>query len=240
MSVGFNLTKLVSSSKEVMEGIPPNKRTKELQEEVSDQIITSLVKSALGVVWHVGSDTLGFRVQFSEKTPSRRVLLSDISSSYDPDGRGSAFIFPGKRILQEVTAEKEDWDKPLSDSHIKRWNQWKSDMLLLEDLKIPRCYIPIEFGEPVSQSLHCFSDASTVGYGQTTYLRSVNESGEIHVSLVTAKSRVAPMKLSVTVPRLEVTAGTVSVKVGSMVEEELDISDLLPTTYWTDSTIVLG
>ena len=57
---------------------------------------------------------------------------------------------------------------------------------------------------------------------------------------MTAKSRVAPLKVSVTVPRLETTAGTVSVKVGSMVQEELDIPDLLPTTYWTDSTIALG
>ena len=62
--------------------------------------------------------------------------------------------------------------------------------------------------------------------------------GEYHVSLVTAKSRVAPLR-SVTIPRLELTAATISVKVGAMVKEELDYGDL-QIFYWVDSTIVLG
>ena len=166
-------------------------------------------------------------------------MLSDVSSVYDPDGRGCAFIFPGKKVLQEVTAEKVDWDDPPSAHHIERWDKWKRDMQLLETLSTPRCYTPDGFGEIASQALHCFSDASSIGYGQTSYLRSINVSGDVHISLVTAKSRVAPLKKSVTIPRLELTAGTVNVKVAAMLNEELDIPDL-PITYWTDSTIVLG
>ena len=52
------------------------------------------------------------------------------------------------------------------------------------------------------------------------------------------KSRVAPLK-PVTVPRLELTAATVSVKVGKMLERELDYPDV-KSTYWTDSKVVLG
>ena len=112
-------------------------------------------------------------------------------------------------------------------------------MRLLETLQVPRCYIPGNFGQPVSQTLHCFSDASSIGYGQASYLRSVNEEGDIHVALVTAKSRVAPIKKTVTIPRLELTAATVSAKVAPLLKEELDILNLL-VTFWTDSTIVLG
>ena len=112
-------------------------------------------------------------------------------------------------------------------------------MQLLGSLSIPRCYIPKDFGEPISQTLHCFSDASSTAYGQATYLRSVNEEGEIYVSLVTAKSHVAPLRKSITLPRLELTAADVSVQVSVLVKEELDIPDL-NITYWTDSTIVLG
>ena len=52
------------------------------------------------------------------------------------------------------------------------------------------------------------------------------------------KARVAPLK-TVTISRLEPTAATVSVKVGSMLKEELDY-DGLQDFYWTDSKVVLG
>ena len=42
-----------------------------------------------------------------------------------------------------------------------------------------------------------------------------------------------------TVPRLELTAATVSVKVGAMLRRELDVEDL-KQTFWSDSQIVLG
>ena len=52
------------------------------------------------------------------------------------------------------------------------------------------------------------------------------------------KSRVSPIKHT-TIPRLELTAATVAVKVAALVIEELKINDL-HTCYWTDSKIVLG
>ena len=78
---------------------------------------------ALGVLWDVQGDTLGFRVQFSSKELCRRVVLSDVSSIYDPDGRGCAFVLPGKKILQEITGQKQDWDDAVSSEHEERWNQ---------------------------------------------------------------------------------------------------------------------
>ena len=234
---GFNLTKFVSSNREVLNSIPIEKRAKGLQ--VCDLSAMGLpVERALGVVWNVESDTLGFRIQFSNKALSRRVILSDVSSIYDPDGRGCAFVLPGKKILQEITGQKKDWDETVSEEHATRWNRWKADIQCLESLNLPRCYTPPEFGKPVRQSLHCFADGSTIGYGNASYLRSTNASGDHHVSLVTGKSRVAPLK-SVTIPRLELTAATISVKVGALVKEELDTLDM-DITYWTDSTIVLG
>ena len=82
------------------------------------------------------------------------------------------------------------------------------------------------------------SDASQVGYGRCSYLRVVDKNGRIHCSLVMGKARVAPLK-TVTIPRLELTAATVSVKVASMLKEELDY-DGLQDFYWTESKVVLG
>ena len=56
--------------------------------------------------------------------------------------------------------------------------------------------------------------------------------------MVTGKSRVAPAKL-VTVPRLELTAPSLSVKVGYMLQNELSFEEL-SEVYWTDSQVVLG
>ena len=89
-----------------------------------------------------------------------------------------------------------------------------------------------------TQQLHLFSDASTVGYGQASYLCLENTEGRVHCSLVMGKSSVAPAKL-VTVPRLELTATSLSVKVGYMLQSELSFKEL-SEVYWTDSEEVLG
>ena len=51
------------------------------------------------------------------------------------------------------------------------------------------------------------------------------------------KARLAPVKPT-TIPRLELTAATVSVQVGKMIRRELDVP-IDSETFWTDSTTVL-
>ena len=106
------------------------------------------------------------------------------------------------------------------------------------DIDIPRNFKPAHFGRIVTAQLHNMSDASQTGYGQCSYLRLVDENGRINCSLVLGKARVAPLK-KVTIPRLELTAATVSVRVSSMLKEELDY-EKLQDLYWTDSKVVLG
>jgi len=60
---------------------------------------------------------------------------------------------------------------------------------------------------------------------------------EIHCSLLMARARLAPMK-SVTIPRLELMAAVLAVKVDHMLKRELDIEPM-KTVLWTDSTTVL-
>ena len=70
-----------------------------------------------------------------------------------------------------------------------------------------------------SRQIHIFSDASNVGYGLVAYQRG-NE-GRIHCSFLMGKARIAPIK-AVTLPRLELTAATVSVWLGDIIKKELD------------------
>ena len=72
----------------------------------------------------------------------------------------------------------------------------------------------------ISTQLHHFSDTSTTGYGQCSYVPLVDDRGQIHCSLIMGKARVAPLKM-VTIPRLELTAAVVSVRVSDMLRQEL-------------------
>ena len=110
--------------------------------------------------------------------------------------------------------------------------------MLLNQLRIKRCYISGKMGEVVERTLHCFSDASFVGYGVACYLRCEDREGNVEVSLVMGKSRVSPLKPT-TVPRLELTAAVVSAKIAALVVDELKWADI-EVIYWVDNKIVLG
>ena len=108
----------------------------------------------------------------------------------------------------------------------------------MENLAVPRCFKPEDFGTVRSAQLHHFSDASTNGYGQCSYIRLENDKGKIHCSLVLGKARVAPLKM-VTIPRLELTAAVVSVRVSEMLRQELQYEGM-QEIFWKDSKVVLG
>ena len=65
-----------------------------------------------------------------------------------------------------------------------------------------------------------------------------NENGDIHCCLIFGKSRVTPVKY-VSIPRLELTPATLSVKISMMLKEELDIH-ITSESFWADSQVVLG
>ncbi len=107
----------------------------------------------------------------------------------------------------------------------------------MEKFSIERCIKPKNFGDVKTTELHHFSDASEVGYGAVTYIRQVNQDGKIHCSFGISKSRLAPMK-PITMPRLELSAAAVAVKLDKMMRRELDIR-IDRSMFWTDSTAVL-
>ena len=72
-----------------------------------------------------------------------------------------------------------------------------------------------------------------------TYLRIADEKGYIKCSLVMTKSRVPHAKF-VSIPRLELTAAALSIKVSAMLRRELVIHPTIKEYFWTDSEVVLG
>ena len=93
-------------------------------------------------------------------------------------------------------------------------------MLRLSSVSIPRCKRPDGFGVSTCIEVHSFSDASQDGYGVVCYVRHHNEREEVYFQFVMAKARVASLK-QVSIPRLELVAAVLSVKVVAKVLKEL-------------------
>ena len=85
--------------------------------------------------------------------------------------------------------------------------------------------------------VHHFFDTSEEGYAQCSYLRLINEFGIIHCSLLIRKSRVSPIRY-VLIPRLELTAATLTIKLSKLIKKELNIEDY-EEKYWTDHKVIL-
>ena len=186
----------------------------------------------------MGLDCLGFSIVLKDQPLTRRGVLATVASVYDPLGFLAPLVLRAKKILQEICRRGVSWDDPLPEDVRPRWERWKLDLLRLKELQIPRCFEPKTMSQKKSYELHNFADASTSGYGQCSYLRVKDEDGNVNVSLVMGKSRVAPLKIT-TIPRLELTAAVVSAKVGVMLQEELNYANL-KQFFWTDSKVVLG
>ncbi|KAK3713870.1 hypothetical protein QZH41_010920, partial [Actinostola sp. cb2023] len=233
---GFNLTKFVGNTERIIESVPQEHRAANVRNLTLGQDKLP-IERVLGVHWCIESDAFKYKIELKDKPCTRRGILSTISSVYDPLGFIAPVVLVGKQILQDI-CHTSNWDEPVDEITRSRWEKWRNELYLLENLNVPRSFKPTEFGKIVSAQLHSMSDASTIGYGQCSYLRLEDEHGKVHTSFVMGKARVTPKK-TVSIPRLELTTAAVSVKVADALKEELEYENI-EDHYWTDSKVVLG
>jgi len=97
---GCNLTKFVSNSKELLLSIPDKLRKQCVQDQ---NLVGDLPKDkALGVCWNLKDDVFSFKLNIDKQSITKRVMLSIISSIYDPLGFAGPFILEGRRQLQNL------------------------------------------------------------------------------------------------------------------------------------------
>ena len=231
---GFHLTKWLSNSEEVMATISPDERASTVKDLDFSSIV---IERALGIQWELSSDTFKFNVVIKEKPFTRRGILSVMSSIYDPLGFLAPVILPVKKMLQEFCRLKLSWDDPIPEIYARTWHRWLDDLSTLTEFSVPRCFKPAITNSTTRYELHHFADASQDGYGVVTYLRVITLGIPVHCSFIMGKSRVAPLK-QISIPRMELSAGTLAVRQDKLVKQELDII-ISKTQYWTDSTAVL-
>ncbi|CAK1597961.1 unnamed protein product [Parnassius mnemosyne] len=190
----------------------------------------------LGLGWHSDSDELCFPLNsLVPDGNTKRDLLSVIAQIFDPLGLLAPYVITMKILIQRLWLDKLSWDEPLSPEIKKRWYGIIKSLPFLNNIRIPRLVICESYR--VLQ-LHIFTDASECAYGACIYVRSVSDKGEVMVRLLTAKSRVAPIKPT-TIPRLELCGALVGARLYEKVVNSLRVK-VDQVYFWTDSTIVLG
>ena len=233
----FNLTKFSCDHIEVLKSIPEEYRKDGVKDKDLNLGILPEDK-ALGLKRNIQEDTLGFIIKMDDKSTTRRGLLAVLSSVYDPLGLGAPFLLKGRLIIQRLCRKNLKWDEPIDDDTAQEWLKWRNNQMTLDGKSIARCLKPENFGNVVSSTLCHFSDACESGYGQSSYIRLLNQSDQVHCTLLIGKSRAANLKF-VLIPRLELTAATLSVKISKMLKNELDVH-VDDEISWTDSKVVLG
>ncbi|KAG1968718.1 nek6 [Pimephales promelas] len=236
-TAGLRLHKFNSNQKEVLSCVAPSERAV-TTDPLNLNPDATPEGHILGIQWSSENDTFSFNIDAKDHPPTRRGLLSVVASLYDPLGFVAPFTLSGKCILQELCRRGIGWDDPIPENLRSRWEEWKNGLQRLKEVAIPRCYHPHNFGKIVRVELHHFSDASNTGYGSCSYLRYKNDKDEVHCSLVMAKARVAPTKIT-SIPRLELSAAVTAARMSIMLKAELEMK-IEQELFWTDSQVVLA
>lgn len=136
---------------------------------------------------------------------TKRIILSQIATLYDPLGLLTPFSLKAKILMRDVVMDSEKdgkggWDEPVSAHLYERAVTLFEEMFLLEELEFPRCMKPLStVGLP---ELLIFSDSSTKAYGAAAYIRWELTKGTYCCHLICSKNRIAPIR-QLSIPRLE-------------------------------------
>ncbi|CAB3983014.1 PREDICTED: uncharacterized protein LOC107357656 [Paramuricea clavata] len=195
-TANLKLHKIASNAVEVMQALPPEDRIDSIQNlDLQRDPLPS--QRSLGVMWNLQNDALTFSISLPEKPFTRRGVLSVINSIYDPLGFGTPVTLPGRLLLRQLTIlgnEKGNdslplgWDDPLPTSLWKKWHEWTVGLYDLQDIMIPRCYLPQNSNEVRKAEIHAFSDASHYAIGIAVYLKLTNQA-EVVLGYIQNESR---------------------------------------------------
>ena len=131
---GFRLRSFVSTSRKVLMTVPNSDKSsslKTVQSDCGEQLPT---ERALGVSWNVENDCFVFCASDKNGAMTRQGMSSVLCSVYDPAGYLAPFTLAAKRIMQELTRKKVDWDESLPEQELSEWLQWLEDRKYIENI----------------------------------------------------------------------------------------------------------
>lgn len=238
-SGGFELRQWASNVPDVIRHLPSEVLSQD-SEQWLNQSQMDPQEHALGLRWRCKSDTLVYKSHIQEANPTTmRNIYRVLASQYDPLGFITPFTTRAKILVQLLWSKERECDDPLLPGDIhEAWKTWESELQHLKTLSLPRCYVSPHLDHPCcTKEVHIFCDASERAYGCVGYLRTEGQDGQVEVSFMTARSRVAPKK-QLSMPRLELCAAVTGAQLAQLLQKELT-PDITRVVMWTDSTTVL-
>lgn len=236
---GFEIRQWASNVPSVIQHLPTDAKSTNSERWLA-QSSTDLQELTLGLWWNYINDTLGYNLRSTETTaPTMRNMCRTLASHYDPLGFIIPFTTRAKVLIQDLWKHKLGWDDPIEPLHLReKWLAWVGELPTLLQLQFPRTYtLASNDKTSVIHELHVFSDASERAYGSVAYLRTTDSQGQVTVTFVLARSRVAPRKW-LSMPRLELSAALTGAQLAKVIQTELTIP-IHKVTFWSDSTTVL-
>lgn len=226
----FELRKWASNDERLLRDVPDAHREtfKNIDEDKS-------IKT-LGVSWKPDVDEFQFvyTQKPTEVNITKRQVLSDIASLFDPLGLINPIIVLAKILMQHLWRLKLEWDTTLPEQYTTQWVKFRNQLPLINNVKVPRFVLSPSHD---AIEIHGFSDASITAYGCCIYIRSIVQT-EVSIRLLCAKSRVAPVK-TISLPRLELCSAVLLANLMDRIKSSIKINKIA-SYCWTDSEIVLN
>ena len=148
---------------------------------------------------------------------TRRLVLEQVMSVFEPYGFFGPFMLRAKLLLRESWQLELDWDGALPSTLHTRWEGWFSQLLEINDLKFERCVKPE--GAVGNPGLVLLSDGSELAYGAVCYIRWKLADGTYWCRLVFAKCRIAPLN-RISIVDMELNGSVLSKRIRKVFEKE--------------------
>ena len=214
--------------------------------EIDVSHVEKNVENILGLIWDTDNDTIGFNLNnllieletyVGEKppVPTKRLILSYISSVFDPMGYLVPVLLFSKHLFQSLCIAKLDWDQEISESQFHDFLQWIKLVKAVSNVKIDRC---LPMPRDAKFSLRGFCDASTKCYAACVYLLIHDNNTPVAAQLLICKGRIPPIK-PLSIPKLELLAALLLVRLVKSVISFMPNVSFQKIEYFTDSSTVL-
>lgn len=233
----FKLRKWCSNSQEILDEVGNHDSNKHDNTQPK-KLITNFGDNSskiLGLAWNQSNDCLTFTL---EEPPTvkltKRIVLSSLSSIFDPLGLLTPVLITGKLFMQRLfTGFKTGWDDPLPEYLCEEWERYRKMLSILNTLSIPRHVI---IDDVTDIEIHGFADSSLSAYGAAIYIKSTNRHNCVVVRLLGSRSRVARNE---TIPCLELRAAVLLTHLYKRIKNAIN-KQISQTYLWSDSNIVLS